>query len=78
MGLYMAVIPTRGEVEAGKKRFCGHGGGRRRWCGCWVCWCGCGGGVGGVPGLQPYKLQGCKVASLTTFKEYLCTCFVVV
>ena len=27
MGLYMAVIPTRGEVEAEKKRIFGHGGG---------------------------------------------------
>jgi hypothetical protein len=26
MGLYMAVIPTRGEAEAEKKRFFGHGG----------------------------------------------------
>ena len=39
---------------------------------------GAGGGVGGVPWLQPYKLQGCNLISLTTFKEYFCTCFVVV
>ena len=39
---------------------------------------GAGGGVGGVPGLQGCKLQGCKVASISTIKEYLFTCFVVV
>ena len=39
---------------------------------------GAGGGGGGVLGLQGCKVGGCKVASLTTFKEYLCTCFVVV
>jgi len=43
-----------------------------------VRWCGCGGGVGGVPGLQPYKMQGCKVASIATIKAYLCTSFIVV
>ena len=47
-----------------------------------MCWSGAGVGamvVGvGVPGLQPYGLHGCKVASIRTGKEYFCTCFVVV
>ena len=77
MGLYMAVIPIRGEVEAEKKRFCGHGGEDsggmvgvvRGWCGVVV--------VSVVfHGCNLMSLQPCNVASIATFKAYLCTCFV--
>jgi len=55
MGLYMAVIPTRGEGRAEKKRFFGHGGEDGG---------GDGGSCAGVPGCEVARLQGWEVARL--------------
>ena len=80
MGLYMAVIPTRGEVEAEKKRIFGHGGGMaagmvgvvRVLVEVWVRVC----QGEGLQGCKVGRLQGCK--GTRTDKAYLYTSFIMV